>query len=142
MKTIETESITASEVHNALKECLYKDEEIDQANPQPPDNAVIVEGILSKFAFHPERLEAQREQVKAWLRQLPDPFQEKGGGGMSFLNACMTKNGEQWGEHPSMDALFSLAQGLKLAKLCLPRAMWSALPGGMPYYSISNAVNE
>lgn len=87
----------------------------------------------NEFGFHPGRLESHREQVKAMLAELDDSFQAKGGGGMSFLNACMTKDGEQWGEHRNMEQLFVLGIGLGLAKWLSDRSLWRAMPGGMPY---------
>ncbi len=74
--------------------------------------------------------------MREFLLALPDSFQASGGGGMSFLNACMDRNGVQWGEHRDIEQLFCLGTALKLCSLCLPRDMWDALPGGMPYYVV------
>lgn len=71
------------------------------------------------------------------LADLPDEFMQEKGGGWSFLNMCMTKDGEQWGEHPNMEELMVLGCGLGLMKLQLPRAVWSSLPGGVPYLSVN-----
>jgi hypothetical protein len=72
------------------------------------------------------------------LSDLPDEFQASGGGGWSFLNACMTKTGEQWtGMHPTMDKLFMLGIAAGKARWLMPRDMWSVLPGGMPYVSVN-----
>lgn len=121
--------LTANNVETVIKDCLFLDEE-DKSNP------VISEGIMNAFGFHPERLESHREDIRSMLSALPDEFHADKGGGMSFLNACMTRDGEHWGEHPSMDKLFVLGQALGLAKLALPRAMWNVLPGGMPYWTV------
>ncbi len=68
------------------------------------------------------------------LQELPDDLQSDKGGGMSFLNDCNDKNGHQWtGLHLRMGQLFQLGIGLKIAKWQMPRAMWAAFPGGMPY---------
>lgn len=121
--------IDAQELETVFISCLFTDDE-------PIEDAVEVEGIMARFGFHPGRLEASREQVKGWLAQLPDSFHKHSGGGMSFLNACMTRDDEHWGEHPSMDRLFCLGIGLGMAKCLMPREVWSALPGGMPYYMV------
>ena len=121
--------IDPQELENVFVSCLFEDGE-------PTDNAVIVDGIMSKFGFHPDRLEASRDQVRGWLEQLPDSFHRDSGGGMSFLNACVTKNDEHWGEHPSMDRLFCLGIGLGLVTNLMPREVWPMLPGGMPYFQI------
>lgn len=125
--------LTAKAVDEIFMDCLFRDEEVSKDAPEPPPGAVIVDGIRHQFALHPERLESYREQVKALLAELPDNFQADKGGGWSFLQACMTKDGEQWGEHMNMEQLFVLGIGLKLAKWQLDRAVWPALPGGMPY---------
>lgn len=102
-----------------------------------PEGAVIVEGVLRKFGFHPGRLKGQRAKVTEWLKALPHQFRKSGGGGWSFLNACNQENGVQWtGLHERMDQLFCLGLGLKLVVCQMPREMWRALPGGMPYYVI------
>jgi len=125
--------MTLSEkVQELVLDCLY-DGDKELVDGKPPENAVLVEGIVRKFGFHPERLESHRQEVKDILNQMPDSFHKDKGGGWSFLNLCMTKDGQHWGEHPSMEALVALAVGLGMASYCLPRAMWSLFPGGMPY---------
>lgn len=119
-------------VNEVFMDCLHRPEEVP--NAQIPADAVVVEGILNTFAFHRERLESHRAEVQAWLALLPIAFRKNGGGGWSFLNACNQEGGEQWtGLHRRMDQLFTLAIGLGLAKWLMPRDMWDALPGGMPY---------
>jgi hypothetical protein len=130
--------IDAARVDEILRDCLYKDDEVEGlAQDQAPEGAVIVEGIMRPFGFHPERLESHREEVAGMLANLPTEFRTSehgGGGGWSFLNACQDRNDVQWtGLHQVMDALFVLGIGLGLAAWLLPRDMWSALPGGMPY---------
>jgi hypothetical protein len=55
---------------------------------------------------------------------------------MSFLNACMTKDDNQWGEHQNMEQLLALGIAIGYARILLPRNMWSVLPGGVPYFSV------
>ena len=123
--------ITARAVQQALRECLFADGEDRNA-------AILVEGVVNKFGFHPTRLEARRELVSGWLAQLPRQFS----GGWSFLQACVTETGEQWGQHIDIEALLVLGQALGLVELCAPRSMWPLLPGGMPYYKIPNAGRD
>jgi len=69
------------------------------------------------------------------------PENEGGGGGWSFLQLCEDDHGEQWtGLHKVMDELLMLAIATKHARILLPRELWSALPGGMPYIMFSNTV--
>lgn len=122
--------IDTQELEAAFISCLYNDDESIEGH-------VAVEGITARYGLHPERLEATREQVKGWLAQLPETFHKNGGGGWSFLNACMTRNDEHWGEHRNMEQLFVLGMGLGLVQCCMPREFWGMLPGGMPYYVVN-----
>lgn len=118
-----------------FESCLFRDSE-------PIEPRVEVEGCLNRFGFHPERLEAARGEVAEMLALLPDEFQQAKGGGMSFLNACMDRNGNHWAEHRTIDNLVTLGLGLKLVKYCLPRDMWKILPDGMPYFTVLTPQSE
>ncbi len=123
--------LTSNNVEKVFMDCLFKDGEDTSVH-------VVAEGIQGKVGFHPERLGEYRDDVKAMLLCLPEGFHSKSGGGASFLNACNDKNGRQWTDlHQRMDQLFQLALALELGKYCMPRPMWSALPGGMPYVVIN-----
>ena len=101
------------------------------------DTVIVIEGIMSVYHFRQEKLKEHREEIAGFLMNLPLPFRSAkvgGGGGWSFLNACDDANGVQWtGMHRTMEALFCLGLALDLVKWALPRDVWSALPGGMPY---------
>ncbi len=123
-------ALTAEKVVAVFEDCLFKDGE-DTANH------VKAEGITTIVRFHPQRLEGHRKDIEAMLAGLPDNFQASGGG-MSFLNACLDRDGNQWtGMHQTMEQLFQLGIAIGKVKPCLPRDMWSVLPGGMPYYVVS-----
>ena len=127
--------LTPQNVQDLTKNALYAEEEIPE-DGKPPENAVIVEGLVRKFGFHPERLEKTRDDVKSMLAELPDKFKE----GWSFLNMCTTKDGELWtGDHGTMESLVVLAIGLGLADYPFPREMWKMLPGSVPYIIIKEA---
>ena len=71
------------------------------------------------------------------LSELPDEFRVSGGGGWSFLQACNDRHGTQWtGFHQAMEELFMLGMAAGLVTELLPRDLWDALPGGMPYYAV------
>ncbi len=125
--------IDALEVQDAVRDSLFRDEEL--VDGEAPEGAVIVEGVLTTFGFHPDRLETHREEVRDWLGQLPDTFQQDKGGGWSFLQVPFTKDDHQWGEHRDAQNLLVLGEGLGMVKNQMPmRELWAALPGGMPYY--------
>lgn len=127
--------LTSANLEMIFKDCLFRDGE-------DTSNHAIGKGIRADFGFHPERLQSHAEEVQSMLSELPESFHSDKGGGMSFLNACMTQDGEQWGEHQNMEQLFALGTALGKAKLLLPREMWSALPGGMPYFSVESGAVE
>lgn len=124
--------LTAENVQATLRQCLCKDKEIEDGSVLP----LIVNGVVSDFGFHPGRLEEARDSVEEMLSELPDQFKRSMGGGWSFLQACMRSDGEQWGEHRSIEQLLALGIALKLASFQFPRSLWPSLPGGMPYFVI------
>ncbi len=122
--------LTAENVSNTIKDCLFKGGET-HINP------VIAEGFMMKFGFNPDRLKSHEQDIIDMLTDLPIEFQRTGGGGMSFLNACMTKDGQQWGEHSNIDELVCLGMAIGKASFPLPRDMWAVLPGAMPYIVVN-----
>lgn len=126
-----SQQLTAERVTEVFLDCLFQDGDDNI-------NHVKVEGIRGDVGFHLARLESHKAEVEAMLDELPDDFKKSGGGGMSFLNACYDKHGEQWtGLHQTMEQLFLLGMAVGKAKLLAPREMWELLPGGMPYYVVS-----
>jgi hypothetical protein len=122
--------LTPPRVMEVFEDCLFKDGE-------DTSTALVVEGIVNKYGLNPERVEKHREDVRELLSQLPVDFFPGSGGGMSFLNACNNRDGELWtGEHRVMECLFVLGMALELVVCLLPREIWPALPGGMPYYMV------
>jgi hypothetical protein len=121
--------LNSQDVENIFKDCLFKEGE-DQSN------AKIVNGIMNKFGFNPERLIIHKQEIAKMLDELPDQFKKNSGGGWTFLNACMTKDNIQWGEHRNIEQLLSLGIATEQAAYLMPREMWNVLPGGMPYFVI------
>lgn len=129
--------LTAERVHEIAKACFYTDAELPDRNVVP-DGAVLVEGILHTYGFHPGRLEGYRVEIAAMLAELPLPFQpvpEGGGGGWTFLNACEDKDGRLWGQHFDMEMLFCLGIATGQAQWMM-KTMVDVLPGGMPYVGV------
>ncbi|MFH1955712.1 MAG: hypothetical protein ABIJ36_02250 [Patescibacteria group bacterium] len=125
------EILNAERVHDIFVDCLFRDGE-------DTSNHIKAEGIVKNVGFHPERLQNHKDEIVAMLNELPEQFHESGGGGMSFLNACNDKYGNQWTDlHQNMERLFQLGIGIGKVKLLLPREIWNVLPDGVPYYSIT-----
>lgn len=126
--------ISAEDVDGVFEDCLWAND----CDGEP----VHVKGI-GMATFCSDRLARHRDQIVAMLDGLPDSFKASGGGGMSFLNACEDANGVQWtGLHRTMERLFLLGIGIGRVVSLMPRELWPALPGGMPYYRVeaSDAV--
>lgn len=121
-------------IHDILVDCLYNKEEIKDPT-KVPEGAVLVNGITQNLGFEPTRLQGHKEEILKLAREIvTDDFLEDKGG-MTFLNLCMDREGNQWGEHRNMEQLLLLCMAIGKAKILLPREMWKALHGGMPYIS-------
>jgi len=123
--------LTSKNVSEIFEDCMFREDELVDGHPEPP--MIEVEGILAKFGLHKGRIEAHTPEIVDLLTQLPPQFRESTGGGWTFLNACHTAEGEQWGEHRNMEQLFVLGIAAGKARWCMPKDMWKVLPGGMPY---------
>ena len=108
--------------HDACMCCHSKDGE-------DTTNFVKVDGIVSTFRFHPQRLEEKRELVTAILNELPADFKE----GASYLKVCITKDDEIWAEMQLIcEELVAMAIGLGLMEFLYSRDQWGLLPGSVP----------
>lgn len=100
-----------------------------------------IEGVMRSFAVDCGVVAQHRAEIVAMLGELPDEFMDNGGGGWSFLNLCQDRHGHLWtGMHSTCEALIVLAEALDLASYMLPRDMWDALPGGMPYVAFKRSA--
>lgn len=122
--------LTIENVEMAILDCLFKGGEDES-------KAVLAEGVIQQFDFHPERLNEWKDSIIEMLNQLPETFRQNSGGGWSFLQACYRKDGTQWTDfHKDMEELFCLGIAIGKVKSQLPKEMWQVLPGGVPYYVI------
>jgi len=126
--------LTAENVQRIVQACLYNEDD-------DTSNAVIHEGVVIRMGFHPDRIAEHRDEIEDMLNQLPSEFHKDGKGGMSFLNACMRRDGVQWGEHRNIEELVLLGLATGMVKYLLPREAWIALPGGMPYFVVSTETS-
>lgn len=123
--------LSTDRVRQLFLDCLFKDGEDTSSH-------VKAEGITSIAEFNPDRLNIHKVEIEAMLDELPDEFKKSDGGGMSFLNACNDRHGNQWtGFHQTMEQLFQLGIAIGKVECQLPKEMWQALPGGMPYYVVN-----
>jgi hypothetical protein len=131
MGTTTDSVLTADHVKAVFMDCLFKDGE-------DTSNHVVAEGIVHDVGFHPGRIERHRQEIHDMLAELPNEFKASSeGGGWSFLNACMDRHGNQWADlHLNQEQLVQLGIAIGEVEYCLPREMWGALPGGMPYFTV------
>ena len=123
--------LDAQTVHETFLECLFKEGE-------PTENHKLGEGINMKVGFNPERLKEKKPIIQELLKDLPIEFQKSGGGGMSFLNMCNDKDGNQWADlHKTMDELVVLGTATGKLSFLMPREIWDSMPGGMPYLVVN-----
>lgn len=125
--------LSADAVTAVMKRVLFTDAELAAAGGGVPDGAVIVDGLVRKFGFHPARVAAEKPAIDSLLAELPDNFKLNGGGGWSFLNGCMDRDGQQWGEQRDVEALVCLGIGAGSASWVM-KDMANVLPGGVPYF--------
>lgn len=125
--------LTVENVNAIVVACLPKIED-------NPDNLIYGDGLVIRMAFDPEKINKNREHIISMLEQLPDEFQEGKGNGWSFLQMCYTKEGVHWGEHQDMDKLVCLGRSIKKVMYLLPRNMWEAFPGGVPYLMVKKEL--
>ena len=121
--------LTSGRVNVVFRSCLFADGEART-------DFVKAGGVVHTFGFHLGRLKAHEPEVREMLAELPENFMADKGGGWSFLNAPMDKFGDQWGEQMDAEQLLCMGIGLGLVRCQLPREVWSALPGGVPYYVV------
>ena len=127
-------TLSAKEVRTLFMECLYTKKETGELKEgEVPEGCVKGDGIMVGACFHPDRLTKAKPAIKNMLNALPEKFHKTTGGGWSFLQMCMDKDGRQWGEHSSMDELLCLGIAAGMASYAMPRESWGMFPGNMPY---------
>jgi len=125
-----TQILTSERVEKVFMSCLFKDGEDSSEH-------IVAEGIVRTIGFHPGRIEEHRQEIHDMLAELSDDFKMSGGGGMSFLNACMDKHGNQWtGMHLRQEQLVQLGIAVGEVEYAASREMWRLFPGGMPYFVV------
>lgn len=122
--------LTTYAVEKIFVECLTND-----YNP----NKIECTPVTYRCVFDKSKIEENKDKILELLMNLRKEFRQSEGGGYSFLAACDNIDGDQWtGKHLTMEKLFALGIAANLVDTLVPREMWNALPGGMPYFIIKN----
>lgn len=129
--------IQPSRLREIIMACLFKDDEIENGGPKEGVEMVEARGVHIHVGFHKGRIEEHREEIMDLLRQLDDKFtwnylEGEGSGGASFLEMCMDKDGNHWGEHNHCDELIALGSAIDCVAIT-PSAMNPIMPSMMPY---------
>ncbi len=123
--------IDAKEINIIFRACLFKEEEI--IDGKPPEGFLDIDGVRSHVGFHPDRVQQYKSRIEYFLSEIHPDFSSQEAGGTSFVNLPFDKEGTQWGEHQNADELLILGLAIDRFEYLMPREIWSALPGGMPY---------
>ena len=119
--------IRTYELKEIFMDCLFNEDEL--VNGVPTIEPVYVNGVLHNIGFHPDRLESHRNDIQTMVDQLGDSFTV----GDSFLNMCIDKNGNHWGEHISSEQLLTLSLGLQIIEYVVdPEQAKEIMPSSMP----------
>lgn len=123
--------LTPKNVEDLFLECLWGEEE-------NTEDALMVEGVMMKAGFRPEKIEANKENIIALLDQCHPNFKTSTGAqGWSFLQFSLNKDDKLWtGEHRIADLLICLGLAIDKVEFNLPKEFWKVLPGGVPYLQV------
>ncbi len=121
--------IDSVSVHNLFVSCLTDDKD---------ETAVIAEMLACKVYMSKDKVEAAREQITKDLLNLHPNFIRATGGGWTFINACLDRNGDLWTNcHRDMDELVTMGVMIGKVIMLFPRNHWDSLPGGVPYFVVA-----
>ena len=119
--------LTSENVEAIFKDCLTD------------ERSFIVHGVRKRASFDREKVEAHEEEIMQMLMQLPTQFHRPGGGGWTFLNMCIDRDGNQWTDlHDMQDKLVCLGRAIGSVEFLMPRDWRKVFPGGMPYIVIND----
>jgi len=105
-----------------------------------PVNTITIAGVRVDYIFNPKKVQAHKQNIESMIDQLPLMFRSTGDGaglGGSFLDMVIDINNNQWTDlHGVAEGLLALGIAIGKMDYNLPRSLWHALPGGMPYVYI------
>lgn len=123
--------ISSETVNNIFHDCLFRDEE-------PHDEYIVAEGITLSVGFHPKRIESHADEIHDILMNLPTEFHENSGGGYSFIYMVMDRGHEHWCGQKTAQELMLLGIASGWLSVLVPKDLWEAFPGGVPYVVVTN----
>ena len=127
--------ISADRVHEIFMDCLFREDE-------SRDSYLLAHGLTVAVGLHPDRTEGYADEIHEILLNLPEAFQENTGGGYSFLYMTRDKEDNLCMEQTTAQELLMLGLATGWASLPMPRVLWPALPGGVPYVMVNKERDE
>lgn len=104
----------------------WEDAELMEAWP----DFIIVTGIAHKYGFRRTNINEHREEIKAFLLELPEEFHSDKGD--IFFKGVATRDGGIWGNHFMMEVLMCLGMAANMIKWAVPREQWKYTPQIVP----------
>lgn len=134
----------SAEVERVFRDCLYTPDEVEKLGEAwIKENCVRAMGITCEVGFQPARLHLHEAAIRSFVDEMAPEFFADSGGGWTFLNLAIDRHGAQWTDlHQRMEQLVQLAIASGMARYCLPRELWSSLPGAVPYIVFTREVNS
>jgi hypothetical protein len=125
--------LTAENVNKIFTDSIYN------GGSDIGENEIMGNGVMHDFIFNRQKINRHTEDIANMIDQLPYNFKKSVGGGWSFLNMAIDKDGNQWADfHETMERLLALGTAINKMGFAAPRGMWNILPGGMPYVYIND----
>ncbi len=132
----EKHPLTNDNVEKIFVDCL--------APNKDTEGAVLIEGVRTKAMFMPDKITEHKAEIIGMLSKFDPTFMQDQGGGWSFLNMCVDKNGHQWTDfHLTCDKLICLGLASGTVKFLIEdRKLWKIFPGSMPYIVVDFNQDE
>lgn len=117
-----------------LKEMISSGASMADVDAAAVEKGLIpVRGIARNFMFDAEKIEKNREDIASLLSHTDPGFHKDTGGGATFMRLSVDKSEKIWGSQQTAEVLMCLAIAARYGSYCMPRDLWGALPGGVPY---------
>lgn len=130
------EVLNPKKVEEIFIACIFKEGEKTSTGTLV-GTGVLVEGYTRDALLDYHSLEYHKKEIIAMLAELPNEFQKSKGGGCSFLQSGIDKNGNQWtGLHMIMEHLLLLGLAIGKIQFVLPKEKWRFFAGGIPSYMV------
>lgn len=131
--------MTSSDLTSENVEAIFLDSLATSIDP--PSSIIVADGVTRSVRFQGERLYAHVSDIELMLSHVSSFFYDDRGGGHTYLELGLLRDGSRWGTRRDADRLFTLGLALNLIAYARPdRAEWSLFPEGIPYVRIKGRL--